>query len=107
MSMFVDDPKTVMLGTGPGERWLGLEAIREAHLRFFDSFDSEESKATWRIAQIDGNVAWGASMRVVTDYYKNIKREFYLNISAVLVKKDGKWQISMFHFSNLTGSDGE
>jgi uncharacterized protein (TIGR02246 family) len=105
MALFDPDPKTVMLGTGPGERWLGLDEIREAHARFFDSFDSEKSQATWRLMQIQGDVAWGASMREVVNYYKNEKNEFFLNISAVVVKRDGKWRVSMFHFSNLTGPD--
>lgn len=105
MALFDPNPETVMMGTGPGERWLGVDEIREAHANFFASFDSESSRTTWSQVQIQGNVAWGASMREVVNYHKNRKNEFFLNISAVLVKRDGKWRVSMFHFSNLTGPE--
>jgi uncharacterized protein (TIGR02246 family) len=95
----------VMLGTGPGERWLGDEEIRTAHREFFKTFDTETSKATWKVGFVNGDVAWGARMSMVTDYLKNVKKEFALNMSFVLEKRDGKWKIVLLHFSNLTGRE--
>lgn len=95
----------VMLGTGPGERWLGREEIRDAHLHFFAGFDKESSESTWRMARVSGDVAWGASMVHAENYLKNEKNEFFLNISIVLERQQGQWRIVMFHHSNLTGPD--
>jgi uncharacterized protein (TIGR02246 family) len=98
-------PEGVMLGTGPGERWVGEDEIRIAHQEFFRLFDTETSKPTWRVIRVNGEVAWIAGMSEITDYLKNVKKEFFLNFSAVLEKRDGKWKIVLFHFSNLTGME--
>ena len=103
MAAYAPGPDVVLLGTGPGERWQGPDEIREAHVNFFSTFDKEVSEPTWRLARGSGDVAWVASMAHVTDFFKGEKNEFSLNISTVLVKKEGKWQIALCHFSNLTG----
>lgn len=95
----------VMLGTGPGERWVGRDEIRDAHLHFFDNFDKESSESTWRMARVSGDVAWGASMVHAVNYYKNQKNEFFLNISIVMERQQGQWRVVLFHHSNITGPD--
>ena len=103
LAAYAPGPNSLMLGTGPGERWVGPEEIRTAHEEFFKDFDTETSKPTWRMVQVSGDVAWIAGMSEVVDYDKNVKNEFFLNVSGVLQKIDGKWRIVQFHFSNLTG----
>ncbi len=105
MEAFSKDPDTVMLGTGPGERWVGPEEIADAHQHFLASFDSETSKRTWSLGTMQGDVAWFAAMFEVAQYTKNVKNEFFLNMSGVMVKQDGEWKIAQIHLSNLTGSD--
>ncbi|MEE4378745.1 MAG: nuclear transport factor 2 family protein [Candidatus Competibacteraceae bacterium] len=107
MALYSTKPNTVMLGTGPGERWVGKEEIAAAYAEFFKDYDPNtfNSECTWRSGGINGNAAWLVAMCQVTDYLKNVKREYALNISAVLEKQDGKWQFSMLHFSNLTGGE--
>ena len=105
MALYSAKPNAVMLGTGPGERWVGEEEIAAAYTEFFKDYDPNtfDSECTWRTSGINGDTAWLVAMCQVTDYLKNVKREYALNISAVLEKQDGKWQFSMLHFSNLTG----
>jgi uncharacterized protein (TIGR02246 family) len=105
MAAYAPGLGTIMLGTGPGERWVGDEEIREAHTHILGAFDKESSMSTWKLLRIKDDIAWGASQRAVTSYYKNQKKEFYLNISAVLMKQDGKWRIVLFHYSNVTAPD--
>jgi uncharacterized protein (TIGR02246 family) len=102
LAAYAPGTNSLMLGTGPGERWVGPEEMRTAHEQFFKDFDTESSKPTWRMVQVSGDVAWVAGMSEVVDYDKNVKNEFFLNISAVLQKIDGKWKIVQFHFSNRT-----
>ena len=45
MAMYAKD--AVLMGTGPGERFVGAEEIRNAHVELFKTFDKEESTLTW------------------------------------------------------------
>jgi ketosteroid isomerase-like protein len=105
METFAPGPKTVVLGTGPGERWVGKEEIDAAYKEMFKDFDpgSMTATCTWKVGDVMGNLAWLMAMCQLTDYLKNVKREYGLNISAVLEKMDGKWYFRAMHFSNLTG----
>ncbi len=102
MASFAPGPETVLMGTGPGERWVGSAEIEEAHRRFFENFDKEKFEVTWASVGSDGNVAWLTAMLQITDYLKNEKNEYALNWSATLVKQEGKWYFVSSHFSNLT-----
>lgn len=105
MEAFSADPDTIMLGTGPGERWVGPEEIADAHQHFVASFDSETAHRTWSLGKMQGDVAWFAAMFEVAQYTKNMKNEYFLNMSGVMVKEEGEWKITLVHFSNLTGPD--
>jgi len=101
MDLYAPGPETVLLGTGPGERWTGEEEIKDAYMHFFENFDTSESKLTWLSADSRGDVAWLSAMVRYTYYLKNEKTEFGINLSAVLEKTDGKWRFVALHFSNL------
>jgi uncharacterized protein (TIGR02246 family) len=105
MAMFAEETEPVVLGTGPGERWVGREEIMDCHRHFLESFDSERSERTWALGAAKGDVAWGAGMFDVTQYLKNVKNEFFLNLSIVFVREGGEWRVALLHFSNLTGPD--
>lgn len=99
--------RPVLMGTGPGERYVGQEEIAGAYREFFKDFDKGACKieTTWSQAEVKGGVAWVAAMCYCTYFLKNEKREFGLNISVVLVHEEGKWRIAMMHYSNLTGPE--
>jgi SnoaL-like domain len=73
MALFAPGDTTVMIGTGPGERWVGKD------------------------------MAWGAAMCTMGDTLKDRKRSYDLNVSAVAAKRGGQWLFRSLHFSNLTG----
>ena len=94
----------VLMGIGPGERWIGKEEIADAYQHFFMDFDqgSLSTECTWHSLDTQGNMAWLMAMCNFTDYLKNVKRDYAVNISAVLEEVDGQWYFVTFHFSNLT-----
>jgi ketosteroid isomerase-like protein len=95
------DEDAVLMGTGDGEIYEGKEAIKNAHIQFFSSFDKEEIETLWRKLTVKGDRAYVMSANKVKSQYKDQPVEFYLNISRVLEKKNGKWLCVMDHFSNL------
>jgi uncharacterized protein (TIGR02246 family) len=105
MAAFVPGPETMVLGTGKGESWRGGEEIREAHLNFFKGFDKERAEPVWRHISVAGDVAWLASLSHFVDEREAKKNEFFMNISAVFQKKDGRWLITLLHISNPTGPE--
>lgn len=107
METFAPGPNTVVLGTGPGERWVGPDEIREAYTEIFKNYDAGTLQVTntWRSGAADGNVAWIAAQAHCVEYLKNEKREYGLNVTATLVKRDAKWQIVSLHMSNPTGPE--
>ena len=104
MSTYSSTHPIVLMGTGPGERWVGEEEIADAYSHFFMDYDQStlSTECTWHTLNMQGELAWLMAMCNFTDYYKNIKREYAVNISAVLEKTEDKWYFATFHFSNLT-----
>lgn len=107
METFAAGPNTVVLGTGPGERWVGAEEIRGAYTEIFKNYDAGTLQITntWRSGASEGNVAWIAGQAHCVEYLKNEKREYGLNVTATFVKRDAKWQIVSLHMSNPTGPE--
>jgi uncharacterized protein (TIGR02246 family) len=100
MEVHATGPHTIVMGTGPGERWMGKEEIENAHKRFFENFDKEEINCSWESISSKGDMAWIMAMCRITDYLKNEKNEYPINWSAVLEKQEGKWLFVNSHFSN-------
>ena len=107
METFAPGPNTVVLGTGPGERWVGPDEIRAAYTEIFKEFDAGTLKVTktWGHGDVDGNVAWVAAQAQCVEFLKNVKREYALNVTATLVKRDGRWLIATLHMSNPTAPE--
>jgi uncharacterized protein (TIGR02246 family) len=105
IELYAKGPSTVLLGTGPGEKFQGLEEIRTAYTEIFKDFDKGSLSANcyWKDGGVLGTAAWGAAMCKVSDSLGTKKREYELNVSAVLEKQSGRWLFRMLHFSNLTG----
>lgn len=106
LALFASDAKTVVLGTGPGERYQGIGEIKTAYTEFFKDYDKGTlaRECYWKDGGGSGNMAWGAAMCKFTDSMGDRKREYGLNVSTVVEKRSGKWQFVMVHFSNLTGA---
>lgn len=105
MAAFAPGQDTMVLGTGKGETWGGPEEIREAHLQFFKDYEKETAEPVWRNIKVSGDVAWYAGMSRFVDESQGKQNEFFMNISAVLQKQQGKWRIVLLHVSNPTGPE--
>ncbi len=108
MSVFAPSAKTVVMGTGPGERWQGKDEIRSAYTEIIKDFDKGTAthNCDWKTGEIVGASAWIASMCKFSDSKDGQKREYELNVSGVLRKIDGKWYFQSLHYSNLTRNAG-
>jgi uncharacterized protein (TIGR02246 family) len=93
MALYAAGNKTVMIGTGPGERWVGKDEIRSAYVEFFKDYDkgSLARKCDWRSGEAQKDVAWGAAMCTMSDSLKDRKRVYDLNVSAVASNQGGQW----------------
>lgn len=107
MALFAPGDMTVVMGTGPGEKWAGQAEIKDAYVHFFGDFDKGTlaHECFWKAGEANGDMAWAAAMCKMTDSMKGKKREYGLNVSAAFVRQDGKWLFRLMHFSNLTGAD--
>jgi uncharacterized protein (TIGR02246 family) len=106
MKCFADGPDTVVMGTGPGELYVGKESIENAHRAFFSNYVKEQDKITWMKSGVNGNAAWIAGTSQIIQTQKKGENAFDMNWSAVLEKQEGEWKIVAFHFSHLTGPGG-
>ena len=104
ISTFSTDPSTVVLGTGEGERYQGVESIKQAYTEIFKDYDAGtlntacESK-TGGVDQ-GGSMAWLAAVCKARDSMKSVKRDYTLNVSAAVVKQDNGWHFVLLHMSN-------
>ena len=107
LATYADGDNTVLLGTGPGEIWVGKEELKDAYEHIFQDYDAGTMQAEcgWRTGNAQGDMAWLMAMCDITDAKADAKREFPLNISAVLVKQDGNWRFRNMHISNPTSGE--
>ncbi len=106
MATFSVDPKTVLLGTGAGERFVGPEEIKAAYTEIFKGYDkgSLKTDCEWKTGGVgpSGEAGWLALTCKYEDALKDEKREYVMNVSGAVVKKDGNWGFLMLHLSNST-----
>lgn len=108
MSTFSSDPKTVMLGTGEGERYLGQQTIRDAYTEIVKDYDAGTlvTECDWKTGGMDaaGTTAWVAATCSCEDSLKGVKRKYVLNVSGALTKEGNDWRFVMLHMSNVTNA---
>lgn len=104
MGTFSTDDKTVVLGTGKGERFLGADTIKQAYTEIFKDYDKGTlaTSCDWKTGGADdaGKMAWLAATCNASDSMKAVKREYVLNVSAAVVKQADGWRFTMLHMSN-------
>ncbi len=104
MLTFSNNPNTVLLGTGDGERFVGREAIKEAYTEIFKDYEPGTliSNCDWKTGETDvtGTHAWLAATCKLQDSMKDKKRDYVLNVSAALEKQGNDWRFIMLHMSN-------
>jgi len=122
MDLYAPNPNIVLMGTGPGESYVGEEAIGGAYNQMgpgesyvgeeaiggaynqiFSRFDAKTLTFNVDLAAVgsSGNVAWFASTTKIDGIVNNEKRERVFNMSGTLIHMKGKWRIVSLHFSRL------
>ena len=103
MTLYASDPNTVLMGTGPGEAYVGDEAIGGAYNQLFTRFEANtlSFKYDWITAGSKGNIAWFAVTITMEGTVNKEKKERAFNMSGTLLKEKGKWRILGLHFSRL------
>ncbi|MCM3870375.1 MAG: nuclear transport factor 2 family protein [Pyrinomonadaceae bacterium] len=108
LATFSNDPRTVVLGTGEGERFVGEQTIREAYTEIFRDYDPGTliTNCDWKTGGVDsaGTTAWVAATCQAQDSLKSKKREYVLNVSGALRKEGDGWRFVMLHMSNATNA---
>ncbi len=103
MTFYAADPNTVLMGTGPGEAYVGDEAIGGAYNQLFTRFEANtlDFKYDWICTGAMGNAAWFAVTTTIEGTVNNEKKERAFNMSGTLRKEKGKWRLVSMHFSRL------
>lgn len=99
--------KPALMGTGPGEIWVGPEEVTTAYEHFFKGFDKGEQKFDYqfKIGDLGKDSGWLMASGNVIGKKDGKAVEMPLNLSLTVSKASGTWKISAMHFSTLTGPD--
>jgi len=104
MATFSTDPKTVVLGTGAEERWVGPEEIKAAYTEILKDYDpgTMQCNCDWKTGGADeaGSMAWLAATCACKDAKGGKAREYKLNVSSTVEKQNGQWRFVSLHMSN-------
>ena len=104
MATFSSDPKTVMMGTGTEERWMGPQEIRSAYSEIIKDYDpgTLDAKCDWKTggSNDEADMAWLAASCDCKDSLQGKERNYKLNVSGTLAKQEGKWKFVSLHMSN-------
>jgi uncharacterized protein (TIGR02246 family) len=97
-----------IMGTGPGEFWVGPEEIKIAYEHFFETFDkgAQDFEYQFRIGGVGTDMGWLMASGNVVAKKDGKDFTFPLNISLTVAKKSDEWRIAAMHFSTLTGDTG-
>ncbi len=100
--------KAAIMGTGPGEFWVGPEEIKIAYEHFFETFDkgAQDFQYQFRIGGVGTDMGWLMASGNVAAKKDGKELTFPLNISLTVAKKSEEWRIAAMHFSTLTGDMG-
>ena len=98
-------PKAVIIGSGPGELWSGVEEIKVAYENFFEGFDKGEQDFhyNFRFGGLSSEMGWLVAAGEIKGKKDGKDFAFPINISLTVTKSGDKWQFAAMHFSTLTG----
>ena len=107
LATYTDSEDIMLMGTGPGEHWVGKAQVKDAYAHFMKGFDAHtmEVKCSDGAGSTRGDVTWLTGVCNFTDKKADQPRNFVANISAVVLKQGDVWRFHTMHFSHLTGGD--
>lgn len=105
MATYADSDDIMLMGTGPGEHYVGKAEVKDAYAHFMEGFDAHtmESQCGEGAGSTEGNVVWFTAVCNFTDQQGSKARHYTTNLSAVVVKRDDALRFHTLHFSHLTG----
>ena len=100
--------KAAIMGTGPGEIWVGPGEIKVAYEYFFEGFDKGEQSFEYqfKIGGVSASRGWLMASGNITGKKDGKDFAFPVNISLTVAKNDGNRQIAAMHFSTLMAAAG-
>jgi len=109
LATYADGDDVMLMGTGPGEHWVGKAEIKDAYAHFMEGFDANtmEVQCGEGAGSGRGDVIWLTAVCQFTDKQNDQPRQFVTNLSAVLLKEGDDWRFHTMHFSHLTGGEAE
>lgn len=107
LATFADNDDIMLMGTGPGEHWVGKDEVKDAFAHFIEGFDANtmETKCGEGAGSAQGNVAWFTAVCSFTQGKDGKPSGFVANLSAVVVKQGDNWRFHTMHYSQLTEGD--
>ena len=110
LATYADGDDIMLMGTGPGEHWVGKAEVKDAYAHFMEGFDAHtmEVQCGEGAGSGQGDVVWLTAVCHFNDKKTDQPREFVTNLSAVVLKEGDAWRFHTMHFSHLTaGGDPE
>lgn len=106
MATYTDSDDIMLMGTGPGEHWVGRKEVKDAYAHFIEQFDANtmEVKCGEGAGSSQGDVLWLTGVCHFTDQQKDQARQYVTNLSAIVLKQGDAWRFHTMHYSQLTGS---
>ncbi|MBK1650209.1 YybH family protein [Rhabdochromatium marinum] len=107
MQTFADGDDIMLMGTGPGEHWVGQDEIKDAFKHFMGNFDPNTMKAKCKegVGHAMEDVAWFTEVCRFRDRKDGKARKFVANLSGVVIKQDDGWRFHSMHYSQVIGGD--
>src|SRR5215471_7673336 len=102
IEVFAPGDRTVVMGTGPNERWQGMEQIKAAYSQIFKDFDegTMSRQCYWKTGGISGDLGWVATSCKFSDSKQGKARQYEVNVTGVLEKQGSRWYFASLHVSN-------
>jgi ketosteroid isomerase-like protein len=101
--------KAFIMGSGPGEMWVGPEEIKDAYEHFFQGYDKGQQEFEYKFKHggLGSDMGWLMASGNVKGKKDGKAFEFPLNVSLTVAKAGGQWKIASMHFSTLTGPESK
>ena len=99
--------KAAIMGSGPGEMWVGPAEIKDAYEHFFQGYDKgqQDFEYKFKIGDLGSDMGWLMASGNIKAKKDGKAFEFPINVSLTVTKAGGQWKIASMHFSTLTGPD--
>ena len=99
--------KAAIMGSGPGEMWVGPTEIKDAYEHFFQGYDKGQQEFVYKfkVGNLGTDMGWLMASGNINAKKDGKAFQFPINVSLTVAKAGGQWKIASMHFSTLTGPD--